>query len=77
MAKKNYYCVWVGRTPGVYSTWEGAEAQVKGFSGAKFKGFYYKEDAETALGEPWEKYLPESTIPLNKPRKTFPKLERR
>ncbi|KAK8040560.1 ribonuclease H-like domain-containing protein [Apiospora marii] len=34
-----YYAVGVGRRAGVYDTWPECERQVKGFSGAKFKGF--------------------------------------
>ncbi len=37
--KQKFYVVWVGRKPGVYSTWAECEAQVKGFPGAKYKAF--------------------------------------
>ncbi|RLN83551.1 hypothetical protein BBJ28_00021473 [Nothophytophthora sp. Chile5] len=37
MAKGGYYAVAVGRSPGVFTTWAEAEAQVKGFRGARFK----------------------------------------
>ena len=39
MAKKNYYVVLVGRTPGIYTNWEDCKAQVNGFKGSKYKGF--------------------------------------
>lgn len=36
MAKKKFYAVKVGKIPGIYSTWNECEAQVKGVSGAKY-----------------------------------------
>ena len=49
MAKKNYYAVVNGRQPGIYTSWfgpEGAEAQIKGFTGARYKGFATLDDAK-------------------------------
>lgn len=49
MAKKHYYAVVKGVKPGIYASWsgpEGAEAQVKGFVGARYKGFAILEEAE-------------------------------
>ena len=53
MAKNNAYTVWVGKSPGVYDSWEEAEKQVKGFPGAKYKGFPNREFAEEALKLPY------------------------
>lgn len=39
MAKQKFYVVWIGRKPGVYNDWDECNAQVNGFSGAKFKSF--------------------------------------
>lgn len=53
MSKKKYYAVRKGRKPGIYTDWfgpEGAEAQVKGFNGAQFKGFSTLADAKNWLG---------------------------
>ncbi len=47
MAKKKYYAVRKGVTPGLYRSWPETEAQVKGFAGAEFKGFV-SEDAARA-----------------------------
>ena len=49
MAKNNYYAVRVGKTPGIYKTWEECEAQVIGYKGAIYKGFAEKQDAEDFL----------------------------
>ena len=44
MAKK-FYAVRVGRTPGVYETWDGCRRQITGFTGALYKGFPTEEEA--------------------------------
>lgn len=49
MAQKKYYAVAVGEKPGVYTEWfgsNGAEIQIKGFPGARYKGFPTREEAE-------------------------------
>ena len=52
MAKKpKYYVVWEGHTPGIYTEWETAEAQVKGYPEAVFKAFSSREEAERAYEE--------------------------
>lgn len=45
-----FYAVKVGRNPGIYTTWSECEAQVKGFSGAQYKSFPKKQDAEIFIG---------------------------
>ena len=49
---RKYYAVAAGRVPGVYSEWPEAERQVKGFAGAKFKGFGSRAEAEAWLEAP-------------------------
>lgn len=52
--KKNYYAVGCGRKPGIYTDWpgdNGAQAQVKGFPGARYQGFYTFEEARQWLKE--------------------------
>ncbi len=51
MAKKNFYAVKVGKTPGIYTTWEEAKAQVSGFPGAVYKGFVTADEAKAYMGE--------------------------
>ena len=46
MAKKNYYAVRIGKTPGIYTSWDDCKVQVTGYKGAIFKGFEEKKDAE-------------------------------
>src|SRR5690625_7938787 len=51
MAKKKYYVVWVGRKPGIYSSWAECQAQTKNFAQAKFKSYENREQAEKAFRE--------------------------
>lgn len=46
MGKKKFYAVAVGKKTGVFTTWPEAESQVKGYPGARFKGFATKKEAE-------------------------------
>jgi len=50
--KKKFYSVAAGRKPGIYESWSETEKQVKGFPGAKFKGFPSKEEAKAWLENP-------------------------
>ena len=51
MAKKNYYVVLVGRTPGIYQNWEDCKSQVNGYKGAKYKGFKSIQEAQQYIEE--------------------------
>ena len=59
MAKKKaaYYVVWQGKTPGIYSSWDECEAQVKGQKGAIYKGFPSLTEAQQAFSEPATNYI--------------------
>ena len=46
MAKKTYYVVLVGRTPGIYQNWEDCKSQVNGYKGSKYKGFKSIQEAQ-------------------------------
>jgi ribonuclease HI len=49
MSKNKFYAVAKGRRPGIYDAWfgpRGAEVQVRGFTGAVFKGFTFRREAE-------------------------------
>ena len=48
MAKK-YYAVRVGKTPGIYMTWDDCKSMVDGFPGAKYKSFSSMAEAEAFL----------------------------
>ena len=55
MAKKRFYVVWDGINPGIYSDWKSCEAQIKGYSTAKYKAFDTQEEAQRAYASNcWE-----------------------
>lgn len=49
MATK-YYAVKIGKTPGVYLTWDECKAQVDGYPGAKYKSFKTEAEAREFAG---------------------------
>jgi ribonuclease HI len=73
MAKstKKYYAIAVGRKPGIYTNWPDAQAQVKGFPGAKFKGFGTKVAAQEWLENPV--YGTAGSKRPRKPQSKYPK----
>ncbi len=54
MAKKRYYAVKVGRTPGVYTQWADAQKEITGYPNAVFKGFATEAEARAFLGEKFD-----------------------
>ncbi|MCB0210915.1 MAG: ribonuclease H family protein [Anaerolineae bacterium] len=56
MPKQKYYVVWVGRQPGIYITWAETQAQVNGYSDAKYKSFASQAQAEEAFQTGWEAF---------------------
>jgi ribonuclease HI len=66
MAKQKYYVVWVGRQPGIYSSWADCAEQVNGFSGAKYKAFEQGAQAKEAFQLGWEQFIGKSR-PLSLP----------
>eukprot|EP00956_Cyclotella_meneghiniana_P010870 scaffold15231_cov66-Cyclotella_meneghiniana.AAC.8 len=44
-----FYAVAKGRNPGIYNSWAECESQVKGFSGAIFKSFKTRPEAESFM----------------------------
>ncbi|WP_243297058.1 ribonuclease H1 domain-containing protein [Bacillus litorisediminis] len=50
MAKpKKYYVVWIGRNPGIYTSWDECKEQVNGYQGAKYKSFSTEQEAKAAF----------------------------
>lgn len=45
------YAVACGRNPGVYENWRDCKDQVKGYSGAVFKSFPSRQEAQEFCGE--------------------------
>lgn len=46
---EKFYAVRKGRVPGIYATWKECSAQTAGFSGAVYKKFFTREEAEDFL----------------------------
>ena len=55
MAKEKYYAVRKGLKTGIFTTWDQCNEAVQGYSGAEYKSFSSKEEAE--------KYINNDTIP--------------
>jgi len=55
MAKKKVYAVKKGRRTGIYYSWPETQSQVKGFAGARFKGFATEAEARSWLDGKEEK----------------------
>jgi ribonuclease HI len=47
---KKFYAVLKGHKVGIFSTWADCQASTKGYSGAAFKSFATKQEADTYLG---------------------------
>ncbi|WDH84108.1 ribonuclease H family protein [Paenibacillus urinalis] len=54
MAKQKYYVVWEGKTPGIYTSWPACQQQVNGVTGAKYKAFESRAEAEKAYANGWK-----------------------
>lgn len=52
--RRKYYVVWQGLSPGIYDSWEECQAQVDGFSGARYKSFPDIESATAAFRGSYE-----------------------
>lgn len=48
---QKYYVVWQGFSPGVYSSWQDCNIQIKGFPGARYKAFFSLAEAQKAFAE--------------------------
>lgn len=46
-----FYAVVKGRNPGIYNTWKETETEIKGFSGAVYKSFTSKNDAQEFINK--------------------------
>ncbi|MCP5103897.1 MAG: ribonuclease HI, partial [bacterium] len=53
--KKKFYAIANGRKPGIYDKWfgdDGAQAQVQGYPGARYQGFFTLKEAQEWLENP-------------------------
>lgn len=50
MAKSKFYVVWQGKQTGIFTDWETCRQQVQGVTGAKYKSYTTRVEAEAAFG---------------------------
>ena len=55
--KSKFYVVWQGKVPGIYTNWADCQAQVSGFSAARYKAFATRQEAEAAFAAGPEAYI--------------------
>lgn len=72
MAKNKYYTVWAGHNIGVYDSWTECQLQIKGFPGAKFKGFETREEAEEALEHNYSEFIGQKAESNASPKAVVP-----
>ena len=64
--KPKYYVVWKGVQPGVYASWAVAQAQVKGYPGARFQSFETEAEARQAFQQGAPAWKPAAKPPAKK-----------
>lgn len=57
MAKRRFYVVWNGVTPGIYDSWNECSAQIKGVKQALYKSFGTRDEAERAYASSPQQYI--------------------
>lgn len=65
MAKKKFYVVWKGHSPGVYDDWNVAKKQVDGYKGPLYKSFDSSEEAAGAFERGPSAYLNHKKASVN------------
>ena len=59
--KKKYYVVWQGHKKGVFTSWATCKKQIDGFTGAQYKSFADKKEAEVAFSKNYNDYKGKNT----------------
>ncbi len=59
--KKKYYVVWNGKKKGVFTSWDTCKKQIDGFTGAQYKAFTDKKEAELAFTKSYNEYKGKNT----------------
>ena len=62
MAKKRFYVVWDGVTPGIYADWKSCEVQIKGYPAAKYKAFDTEQEARAAYASNCWDYIGKNAV---------------
>jgi ribonuclease HI len=57
MAKQKFYVVWEGRQKGIFTNWDDCRRSTEGFTGAKYKSYATRSEAESAYAQNPAKHL--------------------
>ena len=70
MAKKKvkYYVVWEGKQTGIFTSWNECKKYVQGYTGAKYKSFGSRQEAETAFAGSYFDAVTPSSAKKSKPK---------
>ena len=55
--KNKFYTVWIGRRPGIYSSWDECKLQISGFENATYKSFSTYDEALEAFNSNSKNYI--------------------
>jgi ribonuclease HI len=72
VANTKYYVVWVGRKPGIYTSWPECQKQVIKFKDAKFKSFESKAEADKAFAGGWQGLWGQASAAKASPKRSAP-----
>lgn len=61
MAKKKFYVVWKGHQTGIFTSWDVCKKNIVNFTGAQYKSFADKIEAEKAFRGEYENYIGKDT----------------
>ncbi len=61
MAKKKFYVIWKGNKTGVFTSWNVCKKHISNFTGAQYKSFASRTDAEKAFKGKYEEYIGKNT----------------
>lgn len=56
-SKQKFYVVWEGTKPGIYSSWNDCQLQIKGYPNARYKSFSTREEAEEAYAGNFSQHI--------------------
>ena len=72
MVKKKFYVVWKGHQNGIFTSWDICKKNITNFTGAQYKSFTDKIEAEKAFRGKYENYIGKNT---KKPKVSEEKLK--
>lgn len=64
-----YYAVRRGRTTGIFTTWDECKKNVTGYSGAEYKSFTSREDAQRFINEGKSEQRTAATVQVFQPER--------